>query len=47
MNLAPVIVFTYNRLQHTQRLLESLEKNDLAKNTDLFLFSDLYDKGNK
>ena len=29
--LAPIVVFVYNRLDHTKRLIDSLKKNELAK----------------
>lgn len=38
--LAPVVVFTYNRPELLKDTLDSLEKNDLAGETELFLFSD-------
>jgi hypothetical protein len=39
-NLSPVVLFVYNRPQHTQACLDALAKNDLATETDLFVFSD-------
>lgn len=36
----PVVLFVYNRLDHTTRVLESLAKNILADETDLYIFSD-------
>lgn len=42
---APVIVFVYNRLQHTKDLLESLERNPLARESELFIFSDACKEG--
>ena len=38
--LAPIVVFTYNRPNHTQRTVESLLKNPLANKSDLIIFSD-------
>lgn len=38
--LAPIVVFVYNRLDHTKRLIESLSKNTLAKESMLYIFSD-------
>ncbi|WP_297963003.1 glycosyltransferase family 2 protein [uncultured Anaerovibrio sp.] len=38
--LAPVVIFVYNRLEHTQRLVESLAKNTLAAESEIFIFSD-------
>ncbi len=38
--IAPVIVFTYNRPEHTKRTIEALAGNDLAERTDLYIYSD-------
>ena len=38
--LAPVILFVYNRPEHTRGVLESLSQNRLAKESELFIFSD-------
>jgi GT2 family glycosyltransferase len=38
--LAPIALFTYNRTDHLHRTIESLKKNYLASESDLFLFSD-------
>ena len=38
--LAPIVIFTYNRPNHTQHTVESLLKNPLAKISDLIIFSD-------
>lgn len=38
--LAPVIVFVYARPEHTKKIIESLAKNRLAKETEVFVFSD-------
>ena len=38
--LAPVILFTYNRPWHTQQVLDSLQLNTLSEETELFIFSD-------
>ena len=40
MNLAPIILFVYNRPAHTRQTVEALQKNELAKNSDLIIFSD-------
>jgi len=40
MNKAPVALFVYNRPRHTQQTVEELQKNDLASESDLFIFSD-------
>lgn len=38
--LSPIALFTYNRLAETRETLEALKLNDLAKDSDLFIFSD-------
>ncbi len=38
--LAPICLFTYNRLFETKQTIEALQKNYLASNSDLFIFSD-------
>lgn len=38
--LAPVAIFVYNRLFNTKQTIEALQRNDLAKETDIFVFSD-------
>lgn len=40
MHLAPVTLFTYNRLWHTRQTLEALQKNELAAESELYVFSD-------
>lgn len=40
MTYAPIALFTYNRADKTQRVVESLLKNTEAKDSDLFIFSD-------
>ena len=40
MNLAPICLFTYNRLIETKQTLEALQKNFLASQSELFVFSD-------
>lgn len=37
---APVVLFTYNRPEHTKKTIEALAKNELADETELFVFSD-------
>lgn len=37
---APVILFTYNRPDHTKRTIEALAANELAEETELYVFSD-------
>jgi hypothetical protein len=38
--LTPVVLFVYNRPQHTEKVLEALQHNDLASRTKLFIYSD-------
>lgn len=38
--LAPIILFTYNRLAHTNKTVEALQKNTLANKSMLFIYSD-------
>ncbi|MFA6761019.1 MAG: hypothetical protein WCR69_08255 [Sulfuricurvum sp.] len=38
--LAPIVLFTYNRLSHTRQTLEALQQNKLASKSELFIFSD-------
>lgn len=38
--LAPVVLFVYNRPQHTQRSISALLKNSLADQTDVIIYSD-------
>jgi len=40
MKVAPVILFVYNRPEHTSRVLRALEKNELAGHTEVFILSD-------
>lgn len=40
MNLSPILVFVYNRPEHTRRCLESLQADPLACDSDLYIFSD-------
>ena len=40
MALAPIALFVYNRPKHTASTVESLQKNVLANESDLFIFSD-------
>lgn len=40
MTSAPALVFTYNRLAKTERTLNALNENDLAGDTDLFIYCD-------
>jgi hypothetical protein len=38
--LAPVALFVYNRPWHTRQTVEALKKNELASESELFIFSD-------
>ena len=40
MELAPIVLFVYNRRWHTRQTVESLQKNKLADQSDLFIYSD-------
>ena len=40
MNIAPIALFVFNRLQHTRQSVEALANNELAVCSDLFVFSD-------
>ncbi len=39
-NLAPIVYFTYNRLDTLQRSVKSLQANDLSKDSVLYIYSD-------
>ena len=39
-NLAPIVLFVYNRPEHTRRTIEALRANRLAPQSRLFVFSD-------
>lgn len=38
--LAPIVLFTYNRLYETKKTVEALQKNFLANESELYIFSD-------
>ncbi len=40
MNLAPIVLFVYNRPDHTRKTVEALQKNELARKSMLFIYSD-------
>ncbi len=40
MTPAPIALFAYNRPDHLRRAIGALQKNELAKESDLFVFSD-------
>src|SRR5210317_2078522 len=37
---APIVLFVYNRPNHTKRTIEALQKNILANESFLFIYSD-------
>ena len=37
---APILLFVYDRLEHTQRCVNSLLANDLSASSDLFIYAD-------
>ncbi len=39
-NLAPIVLFVYNRPIHTKQTIEALKKNYLAEESELFIYSD-------
>ncbi len=39
-NLAPIVLFVYNRLEHTKKTIEALKNNSLASKSELFIYSD-------
>lgn len=40
MNLAPIVLFVYNRPVHTRQTVEALQKNKLANESELYIYSD-------
>ena len=38
--VAPIVLFVYNRLKHTKKTIQSLQKNYLAKQSDIYIYSD-------
>ena len=40
INLAPIVLFVYNRPWHTEQTVKALQKNELAKESELFIYSD-------
>ena len=39
-NLSPIVLFVYNRPRHTQQTIEALQKNELASESNLIIYSD-------
>ena len=46
-DLAPVVIFVYDRFSHAKKTLEALQKNNLAHMTNLIIYSDHYKQSNK
>ncbi len=44
-NLAPIVLFVYNRPWHARKTLEALTKNDLSNKSTLYIFADGPKKG--
>lgn len=40
MTIAPIVLFVFNRLLHTKQTINALLKNDLAAESELYIFSD-------
>lgn len=40
MILAPIVLFVYNRLWHTQQTIEALKRNILADQSELYIYAD-------
>ncbi|WP_373033602.1 glycosyltransferase [Sulfurovum sp.] len=40
VSLSPIVLFVYNRPSHTKLTVESLQKNDLSQESELFIYSD-------
>lgn len=40
MILAPIVLFVYNRPEHTKQTVEALQKNELASESELYIYSD-------
>lgn len=38
--LAPIVLFTYNRLEHTKKTVEALQKNIYSKDSQLIIYAD-------
>ena len=39
-NNAPIVLFVYNRLYHVTKTIEALQKNKLASESELYIYSD-------
>lgn len=38
--LAPIVLFVYNRIDHTKQTIKALQNNTLAKESELYIYSD-------
>ena len=38
--VAPIVLFVYNRLDHIKQTVEALQKNELASESKLYIYSD-------
>lgn len=47
MELAPIGVSTYSRIKHLKQTIEALQRNTLAKQSELYIFSDAPQKGDE
>ena len=45
MQVAPIILFVYNRPWHVRQTLEALSKNELAEKSELFIYADGFKAG--
>jgi hypothetical protein len=45
INIAPIVLFVYNRPWHTQRMIEALQENELANKSELFIYADNAKRG--
>ena len=41
-DLAPIVVTTYNRKNHLKNMITSLKKNNLSKDSEIYIFCDNY-----
>jgi len=47
MKLAPIGIITYSRINHLKKTINSLKSNELAKESELYIFSDAAKKGDE
>lgn len=40
MSLSPIVLFVYNRIEHTRKTIDALKKNFLAEESELIIYSD-------